>query len=370
MASDQPLNFVKVGVSTTYGAGAEGNYNLVWWDSTTYSDPADDPNVEIVRVTALATDTLTVVRAQEGTAATTKNTAVVTYKMFLGPTAKTIDGVDTSQRINAATHGFVVGDVLRHNGTNYVKALADSDANAEVIGMVSSVSSDGNYFDLATIGRITGLSGLTAGTAYFLSDTVAGTITATATTTEGSIIKPVLISDSTTSGYLYNMRGNEIVAGSVSFYKSFDNTDLIAGVLSLNHGLGHKFAIVQIYDDSDKLVLADDITLVDDNNLTVDLSSYGAISPTWRVVILDTGTTTALTNSDTLTFTSASPEYAVGVVTQTHDLGNQFPQVQVYNNSNQLVQPDNITATSTTVTTIDLTSFHPITGTWTSVAQL
>ena len=120
MASDQLLNFIKVGVSTTYDAvatsivlvggqgaelpdPAEGNYNLVWWDSTTYSDPADDPNAEIVRVTALSTDTLTVTRGAEGSGASTKNTPTVAYKMFLGPTAKTITDVDTSERINQAT---------------------------------------------------------------------------------------------------------------------------------------------------------------------------------------------------------------------------------------------------------------------------
>ena len=109
---DQVGNFKKVNVSTGYdnidvtiilsaGEGAElpdptgDEYNLVWWDATTYDDPADDPNVEIVRVTALATDTLTVTRAQEGSLATTKNTAISQYKMLLGVTAKMITDIET-----------------------------------------------------------------------------------------------------------------------------------------------------------------------------------------------------------------------------------------------------------------------------------
>lgn len=40
---------------------------------TNYPDPSDDPYVEIVRVTGISTDTLTVTRAQEGTSASNKN---------------------------------------------------------------------------------------------------------------------------------------------------------------------------------------------------------------------------------------------------------------------------------------------------------
>ena len=75
--TDQVANAIKVEVSTGYsavatsivlstGEGAElpdpsdDNYNMVWWDASVYPDPADDPNFEIVRVTAKTGDTLTV----------------------------------------------------------------------------------------------------------------------------------------------------------------------------------------------------------------------------------------------------------------------------------------------------------------------
>lgn len=92
-------NFAKATVSTTYNSSdtsialSTGHaaklptqlpFNVVWWNSTDYGDPSDDPNVEIVRVTAIATDTLTVVRGQEGTSASTKNTASKTYQMLAG----------------------------------------------------------------------------------------------------------------------------------------------------------------------------------------------------------------------------------------------------------------------------------------------
>ena len=134
MASDQLENLIKVEVSIGYAAGATaivlaggegaelpdpaiGEYNLVWWDSTVFPDPADDPNVEIVRVTAIATDTLTITRAQEGTGDTSKNSGGSTYKMFLGPTVKNITDVDDDERINQSSHGFTAGEVVYHNGT-------------------------------------------------------------------------------------------------------------------------------------------------------------------------------------------------------------------------------------------------------------
>ncbi len=112
MSLDPVLNFAKVQCSQGYdaddtsivlssGEGAklpqpstDGAFNLVWWNSTDYSDPADDPNVEIVRVTARSTDTLTVTRGQESIAATTKNTASKTYKMVLAMTKKMKDDIE------------------------------------------------------------------------------------------------------------------------------------------------------------------------------------------------------------------------------------------------------------------------------------
>jgi len=44
-----------------------------WWNRTDYDDGEFDPNMEIVQVTAIDGDTLTIVRAQEGTDASEKN---------------------------------------------------------------------------------------------------------------------------------------------------------------------------------------------------------------------------------------------------------------------------------------------------------
>jgi len=114
MALDPAKNFAKATVSAGYSAAATsialtsgggskfpdpgllGAFNVVWWNSTDYANPSDDPNVEIVRVTGISTDTLTVTRAQEGTSASTKNTSGKTYSMILGITKKMIDDLLTT----------------------------------------------------------------------------------------------------------------------------------------------------------------------------------------------------------------------------------------------------------------------------------
>jgi hypothetical protein len=107
MALDATANFSKVTVSTGYtstdtsivlntGDGVKipaPPVNATWWNSTDYPDPSDDPDVEIVRITTVSTDTLTVTRAQEGTTATNKNISGKIYKMICGATSKTITDI-------------------------------------------------------------------------------------------------------------------------------------------------------------------------------------------------------------------------------------------------------------------------------------
>ena len=75
--------------------------------------------------------------------------------------------------ITQANHGFSIGQAIRHNGTIYVLAIANSIINAPVVGIVEEVV-DANNFRMAVDGYISGA--WVAGTDYFLSPTVAGAI--------------------------------------------------------------------------------------------------------------------------------------------------------------------------------------------------
>jgi hypothetical protein len=66
-------------------------FNATWWNSTDFPDPSDDPFVEVVRVTAKSTDTLTITRAHENTAALEHQIEGKVYKLVAGLTAKVIN---------------------------------------------------------------------------------------------------------------------------------------------------------------------------------------------------------------------------------------------------------------------------------------
>lgn len=144
---DPIVNFGKVEVSTTYDASAttvvlatgegaklpepsvDGEFHLVWWDSKNYPDPADDPNKEIVNVTARSSDTLTVERNQESTGASTKNTAGGEYKMLLSATKHTIDQIIAMIRNNVPFTDKTSVTVTHNLGVYPIVHVVDSSGN-------------------------------------------------------------------------------------------------------------------------------------------------------------------------------------------------------------------------------------------------
>jgi hypothetical protein len=119
---DPVRNLTKVTVLTGYdsvattvvlssGQGAKlpspamsGAFNLVWYNSTDYKDPADDPYYEIVRCTGLTADTTTVARAQEGTSAHNHNIVGKIHSMKMSVTAKIITDLRTVVLKDPANH--------------------------------------------------------------------------------------------------------------------------------------------------------------------------------------------------------------------------------------------------------------------------
>ena len=87
------ISLVAGGAAKLPDADVDGAYNLVWWNYTDYPDPAEDPDVEIVRVTSDTGEVLTITRAQEGTSAANHNLSGRIYKLLLGVTKKTIDDI-------------------------------------------------------------------------------------------------------------------------------------------------------------------------------------------------------------------------------------------------------------------------------------
>lgn len=95
--------------------------------------------------------------------------------------------------------------------------------------------------------------------------------------------------DGTQSGSTF-LRGDGVWAtpsgsGTTSYRTSFTDASLSAGVLTVTHSLGQSVVNVMVFDNNNKNVRPDDITLVDSNSLTVDLTSFGTLTGTWNVVV-------------------------------------------------------------------------------------
>jgi len=120
--------------------------------------------------------------------------------------------------VTQSSHGLAVGEAVKVTGNDtYAKAQADSAANSEVVGVVTSVS--GNDFtitlngEIATGGAISAAN-VAAGTVLFLSQTTAGLLTATEPSTAGQVSKPVaLVTSQNARMVLLHYRGEIISTG-------------------------------------------------------------------------------------------------------------------------------------------------------------
>lgn len=87
--------------------------------------------------------------------------------------------------------GPALVDVFDDAGTDKVRnAIADS-SDYEAVGFVTGTYTTGQMVRVQTLGNLTGLSALTTGTYYYLSDATPGAITATAPTTSGNVVQNV-----------------------------------------------------------------------------------------------------------------------------------------------------------------------------------
>lgn len=93
--------------------------------------------------------------------------------------------------------------------------------------------------------------------------------------------------------------------------------------------------------------------------LIVDLRDCGMQSPIWHGGNLPV---TSIPKFFSAGFTAAN--VSGGQVSFGHSLNCSAPIVMVYDNTGEVIMPDRIIRTSSNVTTIDILSFGPITGTW------
>ena len=190
MALDPVTNFGNTTVSTGYddsaleivlsaGGGAklpdpvvDGAYNLTWWNSSDYPSASQDPNKEIIRVTGPAGtgNTKTITRAQEGTSASTKNTAGKTYRVALTQTKVVHDAIKTA--VDFVDQDVKSGSSPAIIGTN-VTAIPSANVDFSKIGSPTYYTAQ-HWFDVVQSSGIIDGFDITAGDDITHIDITAG----------------------------------------------------------------------------------------------------------------------------------------------------------------------------------------------------
>lgn len=270
----------------------DGAFNLIWWNSTDYPDPSDDPNKEVIRCTAKSGNILTITRAQEGTSASTKNSSGKVYKMILSLTAKMISDISgaitttisTHSSTTSSVHGFdasgnapaQVHGISRHTGT--IGTWANIDKTISSIADITAKS----HTSLTDIGSNTHAQIDTAITASI------GHIAANGTSVHnlGTMSTQAANNVSITGGSITNITGLtvsgtiESTTGGIKFPDATVQTTAAAtgGIMAFGNGV-----------DGD-VTISGDTTLTRDmyyNNLTIN-SGITLTTDSFRIFVKNT----------------------------------------------------------------------------------
>jgi len=111
--------------------------------------------------------------------------------------------------------------------------------------------------------------------------------------------------------------------GVPAFQQDFVNANLVAGVLTVNHGLNSQYVSVTVYDNNNLIIIPDDVTATSTTATTIDLTSYGDIGASaWRAIIIDKGAT----------------QSQISVATDLNLSGQTTDDIAVYDGANWVAQ--------------------------------
>lgn len=98
----------------------------------------------------------------------------------------------------------------------------------------------------------------------------------------GTSTDATLLWDESNDVWMAGLAGSEVALTRI-FRASFTNANLVAGVLTISHNLAQQWGVLQVFDNTNKQIIPDDVTLGAANSATVDLTSFGTLTGTWRV---------------------------------------------------------------------------------------
>lgn len=258
------------------------------------------------------------------------------YRTIASGSAQTVIGKYNVRGNNFSL--FVVGDGTGTTNANRSDILR---VNSGSVGGTGRVEVTGSF--AATLGLSGSLTHLVDGTSYL----VAGPNVTIVSSSNGQVV----ISSTAAGG------GGQVTG---SYTRSFVLGDLSVGVLTVNHNLGSKYVDVAVWDDGNYQVIPDEVVALTTNSLTVDLTSFGAISGTWHVNAVSSVESGGPKSYST--FFSYS-DLSGGILGVPHNSG-LYANVFVFDDANRQVVPDSVLSVSPKQSDVDLTSFGPFTGSW------
>jgi len=221
-----------------------------------------------------------------------------------GGTVKEIGGGGaggSTTDVTQSSHGFSAKDCIRHNGSSWVKAQADS-ASTLALGVVTEVA-DSNTFTVAQSGRFTISShGLTVGQWYYLDASTAGALTAT----EPSISQPLVYVESASVVFVFPYRPTQLLVNGGASVVPGDNTvtsaKIVDGTIVTADLADDAVTTAKIADDAiTSALIADDAVVtaaIADDAITTALIADDAIT---SALIADDAVVTASIADDAIT---------------------------------------------------------------------
>jgi len=85
------------------------------------------------------------------------------------------------------------------------------------------------------------------------------------------------------SSLIFNLSSEISMFG--SYILPFTNADLVGGVLTVTHGMQKAYVLASVYDETNSIVIPDNITILNNTQLNVDLNSFIPITGTWGIII-------------------------------------------------------------------------------------
>lgn len=170
----------------------------------------------------------------------------------------------------------------------------------------------------------------------------------------------VPVYDSATGKFTWSTQSTGGESTSSSYRQTFINSDLSANKITITHNLNVQNPDVIVYDGDNYQILPTQVKYVSVNSIELDFTGLTPLTGTYSVRI----TGGAFVNPGRYVKEFTNSDLNAQKLSVVHSLNEKYCIVQVYDNNDKKIEPDEITLQSTTTLEIDLTNFGTITGTW------